>query len=212
MGYTHYWYRELEINKGKMKAIVDDFAKIVLRLDDMGVHLAGGLGEGVPQIDTTQIWFNGPDNCGHPKNSEISIPWPTPTASGVKDGAGVAAGSWFAGATLETRCCDGSCSYETFHFPRVMDMKGFLQPSERDSRLYFTCCKTAYRPYDLAVTACLVIAKHHLADDVIVSSDGEIQHWAEAIELCRVYLGYEELYHFDGRGELRPNLNAAISL
>jgi hypothetical protein len=43
MGYTRHWDRQLEIAPDKMRAIADDFAKIVLTLDDMGVHLADGI-------------------------------------------------------------------------------------------------------------------------------------------------------------------------
>src|SRR5712692_520612 len=134
MGYTHYWYRQHEIEKPKMQAIVEDFSKMVLHLDDLGVHLAHGDGEGTPQVDLEAIQFNGPVHCGHPKNSEISIPWPTPVAQGVIDGAGKAAGSWFAGATLDARCCNGDCSYETFNFPRMMD-KSYLQPHSKHKKL-----------------------------------------------------------------------------
>jgi hypothetical protein len=197
MGYTHYWYREQTIAPETMKHIADDFAAIVLRLDDLGVHLAGGLGEGAPEITPEMIRFNGPEDCGHPKNSAISIPWPTLHAQGVIDGKGRAAGNWFAGATLDARCCDGSCSYETFDFPREFDMSEYVQARKgKTPPQYFACCKTAYRPYDLAVNAFLVIAKHHLGDKVHVSSDGELQHWLEGIALCRIYLGYEETYEF----------------
>lgn len=200
MGYTHYWYRKLEYSQEQMHSLAEDFGKIVLTLDSMGVRLADGLGEGVPEITDKDIRFNGLSACGHPENSAVSIPWPTQNASGVIDGRGQVAGGWFAGAMLDSRCCDGDCSYETFSFPREMG-KTFLQSLERDGRkdLFFECCKTAYRPYDLAVTAFLVIAKHHLKDDIAVASDGELIHWIEAIELCRIYLGYEETYDFTGR-------------
>ena len=54
----------------------------------------------------------------------------------------------------------------------------------------FGCTKTARKPYDLAVTACLIIAKHHLKDEIEVSSDGERIEWAPAILLCQDVLGY----------------------
>jgi hypothetical protein len=203
MGYTHYWYRELKIKPEKMKAIADDFATIMLRLDDMGVRLADGLGKGSPEIGPDSIRFNGPENCGHPENAAIVIPWPTSEASGVTDGKGEAAGNWFAGALLETRCCGGDCSYETFNFPQTMT-KEFLQASNSHKGLYFECCKTAYRPYDLAVNAFLVIAKHHLGDKISIHSDGNLNHWLEGIALCRVYLGYPEHYVFNADGELIP--------
>lgn len=202
MGYTHYWYRPKQIDTKTMQAIADDFSKIVLTLDSMGVRLADGLGENSPEINAGRIWFNGLANCGHPQNSAVSIPWPSSTARGVIDGRGQVAGGWFAGAVLDSRCCDGDCSYETVHFPSAMPEDSFFQANDKRPDLFFECCKTAYRPYDLAVTAFLTIAKHHLGTDIIVSSDGELCHWIEGIELCRIYLGYEEIYEFSD-GELK---------
>ena len=73
MGCSHYFYREREIDAAKFAAIVEDFSKIVLKLDDLGVRLAGGQGEGTPVIGPDAIFFNGPKLCGHPENSEILI-------------------------------------------------------------------------------------------------------------------------------------------
>lgn len=210
MGYTHYWYRKQEISKDTMRAIIEDFSKIVLTLDSMGVKLADGFGKGTPEISEDRVWFNGLENCGHPANAEIVIPWPTDNAQGILDGRGELVGTWFAGAKLDTRCCNGDCSYETFGFPRVMPKESYFQSNERRKDLFFECCKTAYRPYDLAVTAFLVIAKHHLGADIRVSSDGELQHWIEGIGLCRVYLGYPETYQFsEDDGDLVPVAQAA---
>jgi hypothetical protein len=189
MGYTHYWYRPLKVEPAKMKAIADDFNKLILPLSDMGVKLGNGLGEDVPVINVKEIYFNGLAKCGHPKNTNIVIPWPTLTASGVNKGEAIA-GTWFAGTTLDTRTCDGDCSYETVGFPSDLSEESYKQESERHKGLYFSCCKTAFRPYDVAVTAFLIIAKHHLGEQLYVSSDGEDQHWQDGKMLCYVHLGY----------------------
>lgn len=48
-------------------------------------------------------------------------------------------------------------------------------------------CKTAAKPYDLAVTALLALAAHHgLAS---VSSDGEPDDWADGVALAREATG-----------------------
>ena len=65
--------------------------------------------------------------------------------------------------------------YETFYFPRVQDEEG-------DRIFEFT--KTAHRPYDIAVTACLVIIKHHLGDEIQVKSDGDDSQWFDAKLMC----------------------------
>lgn len=41
-----------------------------------------------------------------------------------------------------------------------------------ESGFGFEFCKTARKPYDAVVTACLIAVKRHLGDDVEVSSDG----------------------------------------
>ena len=83
MGYTHHWYRPLNISAELFQTIRLDFERLVLPLADCGVHLAAGLGKGVPVITNDNICFNGVRSCGHPKNDEIVIPYPTDDACGV---------------------------------------------------------------------------------------------------------------------------------
>jgi len=203
MGYTHYWYREKEISQELYRAIVDDFKKIKPVLEREGVNLAGGLGEGEPLIDYDEVSFNGVRNCGHPVNHEICIAWASPKAEGVGSSLADVDGQWFAGRYLTKRCCDGDCSHETFYFPRVIDdphiigkiayhdMGGkavYNEPSKVGT--CFDFCKTAFKPYDWAVTAFLVIAKHYLKDRILVHSDGTSDNWQDARLLCQIELGY----------------------
>ncbi len=193
MGYTHYWSREKEINEIKFKAIVHDFKILLPKLKDAGVLLANGIGIAEPEINFDFICFNGLKNCGHPKNSAIMIPWPTANAGGIASAVdhvkGISpAGHWFAGAEIDQRVCNGSCDYETFYISSVKKIETWDKPNK--NRLWFDCCKTAFRPYDLAVTACLIICKHHLENRFEVSSDGKDQHWFDAKLLCKLHLGY----------------------
>lgn len=196
MGYTHYWYRDKEIPQEKFSAIVEDFAMLLPVFAENGVKLAGGLGEGLPEVNDKEVWFNGSENCGHPMNHSIVMPWPAKGAGGVGDSETADVGTWYAGAKIITRCCDGDCSYETFNFPQKMELKGWQEP-DNENRKYFNCCKTAFRPYDLAVTAFLVIAKHHLGDSIIVRSDGEEEHWFDAKLLCQLNLDYGVSFKLD---------------
>lgn len=50
----------------------------------------------------------------------------------------------------------------------------------------FNFCKTAAKPYDVAVTACLCLLKFHLGDAVNVSSDGDAGDWEEGLRLARI--------------------------
>lgn len=195
MGYTHYWYRGKEISPETFRAIVKDFKTLLPLFKVLDVKLADGRGEGEPVITDEEVAFNGSVHCGHPVNHDIVIPWPTTTKDQIATKNGVApdsekaiVGHWFAGVTLNQRTCDGDCSYETFDFPRVFKPEPWQKPKE-DGK-YFSCCKTAYRPYDLAVTAFLIITKHHMKKDIRVSSDGEIKDWWDAATICKNALGY----------------------
>jgi hypothetical protein len=61
---------------------------------------------------------------------------------------------------------------------------------DRDPNWYHDSCKTGFRPYDLAVQCFLVIAKHHLGDKVMVSSEGADFLWHDAYDLCHQVLNY----------------------
>lgn len=49
----------------------------------------------------------------------------------------------------------------------------------------FNFCKTALKPYDTVVVACLAILKHRLGDLIEVSSDGSALDWRAGVELAR---------------------------
>lgn len=204
MGYTHYWYRQKDIPSTTFNAIVGDFKRCLLEFRRMGVVLKGGAGEGEPTITSSEVIFNGDRHCGHTRE-DLGIMWPSESAVGVGLLERLTNGEWYAGKTVETRTCDGDCSHETFAFPRS------LSPSKKPVQKiayydigrkpiynepikvgkYFDFCKTAFKPYDLAVTVFLVIAKHHLGSKIVVESDGELQHWVDAVIMCYNVLGYD---------------------
>jgi len=194
MGYTHYWYRVREIQPEIFRNIVNDFKRIIPSLKQLDVKLAGWDGTGEPELTDDLVAFNGAKNCGHP-HVPLSIPWPVehPKPGVAPNGLDAKVGVWFAGDLLCQRACDGDCSYETFYFPRVEDEKNSI----RFGKYVFNSCKTAFRPYDLAVTAFLLIAKYHLGDDILISSDGNIECWRDAINIVRGELGYEVNFDLD---------------
>ncbi len=199
MGYTHYYYVSQKYEAGEFASVVADFKKMLPALEHLGVKLADAFGENKPIINDDEIRFNGLSKCGHTQK-DLGITWPAPKAKGIlKNGVGtqlqqITRGNWFAGAQLESRVCGGDCSHETFSLERL----GKFSPHKlegddfKNDGLIFECTKTAYKPYDLAVTVCLVIAKHHLKKGIKVSSDGEIENWEEAMQLCQHFLGYGE--------------------
>lgn len=76
----------------------------------------------------------------------------------------------------------GKGAHETFSVPQN------LEPSKHDQiedGLIFDFTKTAQKPYDVAVTASLVILKHYFPK-IKVSSDGEMGDWDPGLSaLCR---------------------------
>lgn len=186
MGYCHYWEIEQEINPDLFSRIVADVQRIVLTLDDLGVRLAGPLGEGLPEVEANHIAFNGLWNCGHVRNDDVVIPSPAIDAAGIGSSVNAVDGSYFGmGTLLKHRACDGNCSYETFRLARICGEIDRI----RDGR-YSDSCKTGFRPYDLAVQCVLLIAKHHLENHIQVWSGGSDFHWNDARLLCYVHLGY----------------------
>ena len=53
----------------------------------------------------------------------------------------------------------------------------------------FDFCKTARKPYDKYVTACLILAKVHFGNEITVSSDGDLEDWNEGLELVKGLTG-----------------------
>jgi hypothetical protein len=49
---------------------------------------------------------------------------------------------------------------------------------------HFNFCKTAYKPYDIAVVACLAILKYRLGDSVEISSDGNYKDFEKGTALA----------------------------
>lgn len=79
---------------------------------------------------------------------------------------------------------------ETFIFPRIIPeefKKVFM--TMKDGRI-FQFVTTGRGRYNLAVQAILIIAKHHLKEQLIVTSNGEQWDWSFASELVQQHLGY----------------------
>ena len=119
-------------------------------------------------------------------------------------------GNWYAGAELESRVCGGDCSHETFNLEQKREPSKYDQ---EDKGLLFGCTKTAYKPYDLAVNICLIIAKHHLKKQILIHSDGEMKDWEEGKQLCQHFLGYGSNFELDKEEteEQKPKLKGDLA-
>lgn len=188
MGYTHYYYlKQREIPQEIFTAMMEDCKRACTVSE---IPMAGWDGSGEPEFTSEQLAFNGVEKCGHAKRN-LGITWPSPEAKGGMSAAAKPTGSWFAGASLDTRTCGGDCSHEPFRIAR----KSTGHVTEKGE--VFSCCKTAYKPYDILVTACMIIAKHHLGDGIRLSSDGDERDWEDGRKLCQFALGYGEDFRLE---------------
>ena len=76
----------------------------------------------------------------------------------------------------------GEDGHETFILERVTEIKDY-QKAE-GAKTAFNFCKTARKPYDKYVVACLIIAKSIFGKDITISSDGELDEWQEGKKLA----------------------------
>lgn len=92
----------------------------------------------------------------------------------------------------------GQLSHETFALERDVAPEGVEQKNSLG--MIFSFCKTARKPYDFAVCCALIIAKHHLGDQIRVSSDGDIDaedEWVEPIKFIKTKFGYNDFIFSD---------------
>ena len=69
----------------------------------------------------------------------------------------------------------GEAGHETFWLPRIKDG--------------FQFCKTAYKPYDVIVVACLIATDDIAPDALEISSDGGRADWEAGLKLAQQALG-----------------------
>lgn len=165
MGYKHTWDRPREISLETFRAIVSDFRRLVPLLGEHGALLRAASMQGQPTLDDEQVSFNGLADCGTSCRKTV-YDWLQVDPKG-RDLHDV---SW-----ADLRC---SCGHDAMYFPRV----------DHPDALNF--CKTNRKRYDLAVTAFLVIAKHHLGDRLTVWSDSREAWWDVPRGMCQQVLGY----------------------
>lgn len=60
--------------------------------------------------------------------------------------------------------------------------------------LYIDYVKTAFRPYDIAVTAALLVAKRYLGNGLIIQSNGGDEQWLDARQICQDVLGFGDWF------------------
>jgi len=112
------------------------------------------------------------------------------TTNGVKiaDGFGDTEGAWELHENRVAFNGLGELSHETFAFEAICP----IQPEWRKGEaMYFDFCKTAEKPYDVAVTASLLWLAECYGDAVEISSDGYWSEWKNGRDLFREVFGYD---------------------
>jgi len=188
---------------GEGKAVINNKRIWFNGVRDCG-HTDRNLGITWPENDASGIAFM------TERYEEIPVKTLITVLCGQEEGLAVndsdVSGTWFAGLKLRQRSCGGDCSHETFSLPLEIEKGDWQKPigeishydqygkpiynDKEEVGLYFEFCKTAYKPYDLAVIICLIIAKHHLKEEIIVSSDGTVDQWKDGMLICQKILGY----------------------
>ena len=81
----------------------------------------------------------------------------------------------------------GNCN--TFAVPRTYAPPEWAEPDAQGR--WPVWCKTAFRPYDIAVTACLIALAYHMPPGAVsFGSDGRHAHWLPGRILAFNCLGY----------------------
>lgn len=195
MGYYHSWEGVLDNRPETFAAIRADFEKLILPLADLGCPIAGPLGTGVPEITDDYLHFNGVRDCGHEKVEGPVVVFPTKFACGIDSSAATRLIETPIMTFATERRCGGQCCHDDFLLCR--QYRGGW-------------CKTAFKPYDMAVTAALLIASHHYGENIKITSCGSDAQWWDAKLICQRVLAYGGSFgfvskrrprNFDGQSE-----------
>jgi hypothetical protein len=204
MGFFQGWRRPSNIDNETFETVVEDFRKLLGPLRAMGVKLGDGCGQGEPVLNKDCVSFNGLGDCGctpvknpaveHMMGRLMENMLTAPTLQVAAQRTLLERGFEYNEDHFDIdwahRRCPGCCAYETFHFPR--------EQRTRENLAYLNdAVKTNRRPYDLAVSAFLLIAKKHIGSRFEIHSDGRDAWWDEARELCQRILGYGQNVKLD---------------
>lgn len=144
MGYTHYFAYDPNADSfvQTWPQMVTDAALIATHVEEsLGVRLAGGFGDGAPELSERRIWLNGTRSGDLHHETLLIDPAPRKT-------------------------CDE-------HEPQELPDLTRCDLARFEDRAFLTgFCKTARKPYDIAVTSILLRCRHLAPDAFVIDSDG----------------------------------------
>lgn len=208
MGYSHGFHRVQVFPDDAFARFAGDTRRIIEAAEAEGICIAGWRGRGEPTVTADDVRFNGSERQPSGRwttTEEIHIAWPSETAGLAEPDPDPI------GEKVERKALDmvtqhvcsidpqtgmgyGKC--ETFAVPRVYQPPEWAEPME-DGR-WPIWCKTAFRPYDIAVTACLIALAYRMPPGTVdVGSDGTHPHFMPGRILAFNALGYGLTESFD---------------
>lgn len=182
MGYTHYWYRPVKTNHDEetWKQFITDCKELYKNMPEHShssgdyageepLFLSGCFKYEKPKFTMSHVVFNGSNGLKRIK-----------TYSHCDKGCRHV--EW-SDAKSENESLN-DLGHETFSLTR----KAWKQKNhkEQEDKL-FSFCKTARKPYDLMVQACLILYKHYFPY-VEIHSDGNMNEWSEAFAFVATVL------------------------
>jgi len=173
MGYTNYWEWKDKVTRKEWEAILKDCRKAYRRLPQLtGAYDHAGV-VSCNSNPNTPLFLSGCGASQHPK-------------FGIK-------GIYFNGSKIppEERVEKTNTEGEKYWEGDEMSHETFCLNLNSDS---WNFCKTARKPYDIMVKACLLITQHHVgAERFKASCDGDDEDWTPATRLIVTALGNDYL-------------------
>ena len=187
MGYTHYFYRkELTHDDETWDLFIKDVKEIARRFNLITSNSQHFITDMKVTRELDIAIGDGVDQGGSPifNNKEV----------------------WFNGV--------GDNSHETMAIYKDMshiltntdDYRAYQRDNWEKNGEVFSCVKTQHKPYDVLVTAVLVLYKYHFKDKVSIASDGGPEGLEEGLALVEqftdVTIPIHEIYAYDDEDEI----------
>tara|TARA_Y100000004_G_scaffold195958_1_gene264474 strand:- start:2861 stop:3355 length:495 start_codon:yes stop_codon:yes gene_type:complete len=86
---------------------------------------------------------------------------------------------------------DNEIRFDGGHETFILERKPVQSAWRQDQDMVFNFCKTARKEYDGLVTATLILAKHHLGDEIKISSDGDLTEWKQGADYGESESGFD---------------------
>jgi hypothetical protein len=168
MGYTHYWYQKKDFTVDQWKNIQKGFLDVLFKHCERSTPSKKQI---TIAYEYDSPMEQQPTLFGGPK-------W-APKDPEV-NGETIRFNGW------------GDEGHETFHMTRKKPEPTFISSDS------FGFCKTARKPYDIAVCLTLLLCKHHAPEAITVESDGSWEKdWMEARKVFKKLFSFEAHFPFE---------------